>query len=164
MVEWSQLARNILFTFMIGTKRDAIMAMAMMTFNSGLTGFSSVSDCPSGPRNGRWTYRGRKMCRHWSILFQFAVAHVTIVPLKNAWQEKQGTRRSCIAMISVSTTCRLNYFRKWRPFESRTMPAVSRTTRRDKQKFGDTREKTHNIGSRFIMRALTLPFNELRFT
>lgn len=43
------------------------------------------------------------------------------------------------------------------------MSAVSWTTRRDKQKFGDTREKTHNIGLRFIMRAPTLPFNELRF-
>jgi len=83
-----------------------------------------------------------------------SICRVTIVSLKNVWQEKQGTRRSCITTISVSTTCRLNYFRKWRPFESRAVSAVSRTTRRDKQKFGDTREKTRNIGSRFIMRQL----------
>lgn len=123
-----------------------------MTFNSGLTGFNLAAGCPSGSGSGRCIEGGREgekekeRGRERAVstpIHPVSICRVTIVPLKNnVWQEKQGTRRSCIATISVSTTCRLNYFRKWRPFESRAVSAVSRTTRRDKQKFGDTRRES----------------------
>lgn len=112
-----------------------------MTFNSGLTGINP--DRPGLSFRVPETDVGERdiSVAPIRVPFQFSrrLRAFTIASLKNAWQEKNGTRRSCIATISVSTTCRLNYFREWWPFDPRRI--VSRIDATiNKKKFSDTGE------------------------
>lgn len=134
-----------------------------MTFNSGLTGINPnypdlsfrVPETDVGERD--------ISVAPIHIPFQFSrLRAFTIASLKNAWQEKNGTRRSRVATISVSTTCRLNYFREWWPFDPPNCIAYRRD---DKQKkFNDTGEDKRCVAHASSCAWVQLPYDQLHVT
>jgi len=137
-----------------------------MTFNSGLTGINP--DRPGLSFRVPETDVGERdiSVAPIRVPFQFSrrLRAFTIASLKNAWQEKNGTRRSCIATISVSTTCRLNYFREWWPFDPRRI--VSRIDATiNKKKNSVIQEKTSDASlTLHPARESSLPYDQLHVT